>query len=169
MGRTGTSSGYFWMEWAHLGYWGQSGTRLMCWISSPSPLAPSPSPEGAAGGGGASRCKKKGREKLEHGTPQERANRRAGARLADASLAGLITPTVFLNRTSKRRSGTFPKSSPTRQEQKDNEVEKKVERDEKKGGGEEGAGPFLLLVIHQYSSRMLPVCTIIINYTQERS
>lgn len=98
MGRTGTSSGYFWMEWAHLGYWGQSGTRLMCWISSPSPLAPSPSPEGAAGGGGASRCKKKGREKLEHGTPQERANRRAGARLADASLAGLITPTVFLNR-----------------------------------------------------------------------
>lgn len=112
---------------------------------------------------------KKREKKLEHGTPQERANRRAGARLADASLAGLITPTVFLNRTSKRRSGTFPKSSPTRQEQKDNEVEKKVERDEKKGGGEEGAGPFLLLVIHQYSSRMLPVCTIIINYTQERS
>lgn len=44
-----------------------------------------------------------------------------------------------------------------------------MERDEKNGGGAEREGPLLLLVINQYNSRMLPACTIIINYTQERS
>jgi len=34
---------------------------------------------------------------------------------------------------------------------------------------EERRGLFPLLVINQYSSRMLPACAIIINYTQERS
>lgn len=40
------------------------------------------------------------------------------------------------------------------------------------GGERERGGKkelFLPPVINQYSSRMLPACTIIINYTQERS
>ena len=41
-----------------------------------------------------------------------------------------------------------------------------VERERARGGKKE---LFLLPVINQYSSRMLPACAIIINYTQERS
>lgn len=60
-----------------------------------------------------------------------------------------------------------------KKEWKDNETRKKVERD--KGNGKGGKTSmekkelFPLLVINQYSSRMLPACAIIINYTQERS